>query len=155
MNVASEDPIDTSDSEESALEEDPEPAGDLHDAILDGRGEGQPCPERRATDSAMDTPAGMVANAPSPGAAALPTEEDPEPVDDCCNIILDERGEDQPCPVGTAADSAMDTLVEVVTKAPSPDAAMLPMEEALGKPTPPPLVQPRLQRPRISVRRMR
>ena len=62
-------------------------------------------------------------------------EEDPELVDDLCNIILDERGKDQPCPVGTAADSVMDPQAELVTSAPSPDAATLPTEEALSKPT--------------------
>ena len=36
-NVACMDPIDTSDSKEFALEEDPELAGDLHDIILDKR----------------------------------------------------------------------------------------------------------------------
>ena len=81
MNIAGEGPIDTSDSKESTLEEDCEPADDLR------------------------------------------------------NIILDERGEDQPCPVGTAADSAMDSKVEVVASAPSPDAATLPTEEAFGEPT--------------------
>ena len=80
-NVAGGDPIDTLDSEESALEEDPELADDLRD------------------------------------------------------IILDERGEDQPCPVGTAANSVMDPQMEVVASAPSPDAATLPTEEALGEPT--------------------
>ena len=82
-NVAGMDPINTLDSEESTLEEDPELVGDLHD------------------------------------------------------VILDERGEDQPCPVGTAAKSVVDTQVEAVASAPSPDAATLPTEEALGKPTPP------------------
>ena len=62
-------------------------------------------------------------------------EEDPQPVDDLCNIILDERGEDQPCPAGTAANSVMDPQAEAVTSAPSPDAAALPTEEALGEPT--------------------
>ena len=84
----------------------------------------------------MDTPVGMVASAPSPDAAAPPTE-DPERADDCHDIILDERGEDQPCPAGTAADSAMDTPAEVVANALSLDAAALPMEEALGEHTPP------------------
>ena len=98
-SVTSKDPIDTSDSEESMLEEDPEPADDLH------------------------------------------------------NVILDERGEDQPCPVGTAADPVMDPQVEAVASAQSPDAATLPIEEALGEPTLP-SSDPRLWRPRISVRRM-
>ena len=62
-------------------------------------------------------------------------EEDPEQADDLCNVILDERGEDQPCPVGTAAKSVVDTQVEAVTSAPSPDAATLPTEEALSEPT--------------------
>ena len=118
------------------LEEDPEPASDLDDVVIDKRGEGQPCPEKRAADSAMDTPVGMVASAPSPDAAAPPTE-DPERADDCHDIILDERGEDQPCPAGTAADSAMDTPAEVVANALSLDAAALPMEEALGEHMPP------------------
>ena len=61
-------------------------------------------------------------------------EEDPELVDDLRDTILDERGEDQPCPVGTAADSVMDPQVEAVTSAPSLDAATLPTEEALGEP---------------------
>ena len=82
-NVAGMDPINTSDSEESTLEEDPELAGDLHD------------------------------------------------------VILDERGEDQPCPVGTAAELVVDTQVEAVASTSSPDAAKLPTEEALGEPTPP------------------
>ena len=80
-NIAGKDPIDTSDSEESMLEEDPELADDLR------------------------------------------------------NIILDERGEDQPCQVGTAADPVMDPQVEAVASTPSPDAATLPTEEALGEPT--------------------
>ena len=80
-NVAGEDPIDTLDSEESMLEEDPEVADDLHD------------------------------------------------------IILDERGEDQPCSVGTAANLVMDPQAEVVASTPSPDAVTLPTEEALGEPT--------------------
>ena len=62
-------------------------------------------------------------------------EEDPEPADDLRNVILDERGKDQPCPAGTAADSAMDPQAEAVASAPSPDAAALPTEEALGEPT--------------------
>ena len=136
-DVACADPIDTSDSEESTLEEDTEPAGDLRDVILDERGEDQPCLVRRAADSVMDPPAEAVAGTPRPDAAALHIEEGPEQADDLCNIILDERGEDQPCPVRRAADSVMDTQVEAVTNAPSPDAAVLPTEEALGEPTPP------------------
>ena len=136
MNVACTDPIDTLDSEESMLEEDTEPAGDLHDVILDERGEDQPCPVRRAADSVMDPPAETVAGAPSPDTAALHIEESPEQADDLRNVILDERGKDQPCPVRRAADSAMDTQAEVVTNALSPDTAMLATEEALGKPTP-------------------
>ena len=62
-------------------------------------------------------------------------EEDPEPVDDLHDAILDERGKDQPCPVGTAADLVMDPQVEVVTSTPSPDAATLPTEEALSEST--------------------
>ena len=62
-------------------------------------------------------------------------EEDPEPVDDLRNIILDKRGKDQPCPAGTAANSVMDPQVEAVTSAPSLDAATLPTEEALSEPT--------------------
>ena len=62
-------------------------------------------------------------------------EEDPEPVDDLRNVILDERGEDQPCPTETAANPVMDPQVEAVASAPSPDTATLPTEEALGKPT--------------------
>ena len=77
----------------------------------------------------------MVASAPSLDAATLPTEEDPEPADDLRDVILDKRGEDQPCPVGTAANSVMDPQAEAVTSAPSPDAATLPTEEALGEPT--------------------
>ena len=137
MNVTGKDPINTLDSEESALEEDPEPADDLRnisldlvmdpqtedpepaddlrDVILDERGEDQPCPAGTAADLVMD-----------------PQAEDPELTDDLHDIILDERGEDQPCPVGTAASSVMDPQVEVVTSTPSPDAATLPTEEALG-----------------------
>ena len=74
-NVACVDPIDTSDSEESTLKEDPELAGDLHNVILDERGEDQPCPVRRAANSVMDTQAEVVANTLSSDAAALPTEE--------------------------------------------------------------------------------
>ena len=136
-NVTCVDPIDTSDSEESALEEDPELAGDLRYVILDKGGEDQPCPVRRAADLVMDPLAEAVANAPSPDAAALHIEEGPEQVDDLCNVILEERGEDQPCPVRRAADSVMDTQVEAVANAPSPDTAVLPTEEALGEPTPP------------------
>ena len=126
VNVASEDPINILDSEESTLEKDPELAGDLRDIVLDERGKAQPCPERRAANSAMDTPAGAVASAPSLDTATLPTEEDPELADDRRNIILDERGVDQPCPAGTAADSAMDTPVEVVTKCTKPRCCRTP-----------------------------
>ena len=136
-NVACADPIDTLDREESALEEDTELTGDPHNVILDKRGEDQPCPVRRAADSVMDPPAEAVAGAPSPDAAALHTEEGPEQADDLRNIILDERGEDQPCPVRRAADLVMDTQAEAVTHTLSPDAAALPTEEALGEPTPP------------------
>ena len=136
-NVACADPIDTLDSKESALEEDPQLAGDLHNIILDERGEDQPCPVRRAADSVMDPPAEVVAGTPSPDAAALHIEEGPEQADDLCNIILDERGEDQPCPVRKAADLVMDTQVEAVTNATSPDAAALPTEEALSEPISP------------------
>ena len=62
-------------------------------------------------------------------------EEDPEPADDHHNFILDERGKDQPCPAGTTVDSVMDPQAEAVTSTPSPDAAALPTEEALGEPT--------------------
>ena len=79
------------------LEEDPEPADDLCNVILDER------------------------------------EEDPEPADDLHNIILDDRGEEQPCPVGTAADPVMDQQAEVVASAPSPDTAALPTKEAQKK----------------------
>ena len=136
-NVTCTDPINTLDSEESVLEEDTEPAGDLRDVILDERGEDQPCPVRRAANSVMDPPAEAVAGTPSPNAAALHIEEGPEQADDLCNVILDERGEDQPCPVRRAADLVMDTQAEAVANALSPDAAVLPTEEALGKPTPP------------------
>ena len=71
VNVARADPINTSDSEESMLEEDTEPVGDLCDVILDERGEDQPCPVRRAANSVMDPPVEAVAGAPSPEAAAL------------------------------------------------------------------------------------
>ena len=71
-NVACADPIDTSDSEESALEEDTELVGDLHNVILDERGEDQPCPVRRAADSVMDPPAEAVASAPKPGRCRTP-----------------------------------------------------------------------------------
>ena len=118
MNVTGKDPIDTSDSEESTLEEDPEPADDLCNMILDERGEDQPCPVGTAADSVMD-----------------PQVEDPEPADDLRDIILDKRGEDQPCPAGTAAGLVMDPQAEVVASAPSLDTATLPTEEALGKPT--------------------
>ena len=137
MNVAYVNPIDTSDSEESVLEEDPEPVGDLHDIILDERGEDQPCPVRRAADSVMDPPAEVVADAPSPDTAALHIEEGPEQADDLCNVILDKRGKDQPCPVRRAADSVMDTQAEAVANALSMDTAALPTEEALSEPTPP------------------
>ena len=75
VNVACTDPIDTSDSEESMLEEDPEPAGDLRDVTLDERGEDQPCPVRRTADSVMDTQVEAVANAPGLDTAVLHTEE--------------------------------------------------------------------------------
>ena len=136
-NVACADPIDTLDSEESMLEEDPEPVGDLHNVILDKKGKDQPCPVRRAADSLMDPLVEAVAGPPSLDAAALPIEEGPEQVDDLCNVILDERGEGQPFPVRRAANSIMDTQVEVVINAPSLDAATLPTEEALSEPTPP------------------
>ena len=92
MSVAGKDPIDTSDSEESMLEEDPEPADDLHDIILDEReedaepaddlcnlilderGEDQPHPAGTAADPVMDTQVEAVASAQSPHAATLPTE---------------------------------------------------------------------------------
>ena len=136
-NVICTDPINTLDSEESTLEEDTEPAGDPHDIILDERGEDQPCPVRRAADSVMDPPGEAIAGTPSPDAAALHIEEGPEQADDLCNVILEERGKDQPCPVRRAADSVMDTQAEVVTNTPSLDTAMLPTEEALSEPTPP------------------
>ena len=60
-------------------------------------------------------------------------EEDPELADDLRNVILDDRGEEQPCPAGTAADPVMDPQVEVVASTPSLDAAQLPKEEALGQ----------------------
>ena len=138
MNDACADPINTSDSEESMLEEDTELAGDLHNVILDKRGEDQPCPIRRAADSVMDPLAEAVAGAPSLDAAALHTEQDPEQADDLHNIILDERGEDQPCPVRRAADLVMDIWAEVVINAPSPEAIATPMEGALSEPTPTP-----------------
>ena len=93
-NVTGEGPINTLDSKESMLEEDPELVDDLHDVILDERGEDQPCPAGTAANSVMDPQVHVVASAPSPDTAALPTEEDPEQVDDLCDIILDERGED-------------------------------------------------------------
>ena len=65
-NVTGEDPIDTSDSEESALEEDPELVDDLRDVTLDKRGKDQPCPAGTAADSVMDPQAEVVASAPSP-----------------------------------------------------------------------------------------
>ena len=52
-------------------------------------------------------------------------EEDTELVGDLRNIILDERGEDQPCPVRGAAD----LVVDPPAKVPSPDAATLHIEE--------------------------
>ena len=64
-NITGEDPIDTSDSEESMLEEDPEPADDLRDIILDERGEDQPCPVGTAANSVMDPQAEVVTSAPS------------------------------------------------------------------------------------------
>ena len=137
MNVACTDPIDTLDSEESTLEEDTEPVGDLCDVILDERGKDQPCPVRGAADLVMDPPVEAVAGTPSPDAATLHIEEGPEQVDDLHDIILDERGEDPPCPVRRTADLAMDTQAEAVTNTLIPDAAVLPMEEALGKPIPP------------------
>ena len=137
MNVTCADPINTSDSKESMLEEDPELVGDLCDVILDERGEDQPCPVRRAADSVMDPPVEAVAGTPSLDVATLHIEEGPEQVDDLRNVILDETGEDQPCPVRRAADSVMDTQAEAVANALSPDAAALPTEEALGEPTPP------------------
>ena len=137
-NDACADPIDTSDSEESMLEEDTEPVGDLHDVILDERGKDQPCPIRRAADSVMDPLVEAVAGAPNPDAATLHIEQGLEQADDLCNTILDERGEDQPCPVRRAADLVMDIRAEVVTNAPSLEAAALPTEGALGKPTPTP-----------------
>ena len=136
-NVACADPIDTSDSKESILEEDTELVGDLRNIILDERGKDQPCPVRRAADTVMDPLAEAVAGAPNPDAAALGIEQGPEQADDLHNIILDERGEDQPCPVRRAANSVMDTQAEAVTNAPSLDTAMLPTKEALSEPTPP------------------
>ena len=105
MNITGEGPINTSDTEEYTLEEDPELADDLRNIILDKRGKDQPCPVGTAANSAMDPQAEVVASAPSLDAATLPTKEDLEPADDLCNVILDERGKDQPCPAGTAADS--------------------------------------------------
>ena len=78
-NITGANPINTLDSEESTLEEDPEPVDDLCNIILDER------------------------------------EEDPEPVDDLHNVILDDRGEEQPCPAETAADPVMDPQAEAVT----------------------------------------
>ena len=78
MNVTGTDPIDTSDSKESTLEEDPEPAGDLCDIVLDERGKDQPCPVRRAADSVMDPQAEAVTGTPSPDIVTLPIGEDPE-----------------------------------------------------------------------------
>ena len=135
MNTAGEGPIDTLDSKESALEEDPELADDLHNVILDKKGEDQPCLAGTAADLVMDPQVKVVTSTPNPDAAALPTEEDPEQVDDLHDVILDKRGEDQPCPVGTAANLAMDPQVEAVTSTPSLDAGALPTDEALGEPT--------------------
>ena len=135
-NVTCVDLIDTSHSKESMLEEDTGPAGDLRNIILDERGKDQPCPVRRAADSVMDPLVEAVAGTPSLNAAAVHVEEGPEQVDDLCNIILDKRDEDQPCPVRRAADSVMDTQVEAVTNAPSLEAALLPMEGVLREPTP-------------------
>ena len=75
MNVTGKDPINTSDSEESTLEEDPELVDDLRNVILDERGEDQPCPVGTAADLVMDPQAEVVASVPSPDTAALPTEE--------------------------------------------------------------------------------
>ena len=118
------------------LEEDTEPVGDLHDIILDERGKDQPCPVRGTADSVVDSPAEAVAGAPGPDTAALHIEESPEQAGDLHDVILVKRGEDPPCPVRRAADMAMDTQVEAVANALNPDAAALPMEEALGKPAP-------------------
>ena len=134
-NVTGEGSIDTLDSEESVLEQDPELADDPHNVILDERGKDQPCPAGTASNSVLDPQVEAVASAPSPDTAALPMEEDPELADDPHGVILDKRGRDQPCPVGTAADSVMDPQAEAVTSAPSSDTATLPTEEALGKPT--------------------
>ena len=141
-NVAGVDPINTLDSEESALEEDPEPVDDLRNVILDERGEDQPCPvgtaANRLTEKQIGTsPANVTGVDPinTLDSKESMLEEDPEPADDLHNVILDERGEDQPCPVGTAANSVMDPQAEAVASAPSPDTATLPTEEALGKPT--------------------
>ena len=136
-NITCVDPTNTSDSEESALEEDTEPVGDHCNVILEKRGRDQPCPVRRAADLIMDPLVEAVAGTPSPDTATLHLEKGPELADDLCNIILDERGGDQPCPLRRAADSVMDTQAEVVTNTLSPDAAMLPTEEALGEPMPP------------------
>ena len=134
-NVAGDGPIDTLDNKESALEEDPEPADDLHNVILDKKGEDQPCPAGTAADSVMDPQAKVGTSTPNLDAAALPTEEDPKQVDDLHDVILDKRGEDQPCPVGTVANLTMDPQVEAVASTPSLDAGALPTDEALGKPT--------------------
>ena len=135
-DVTCVDPIDTLDSKESVLEEDTEPAGDLHDVILDKRGEGQPHPIRGAANSVMDPLAEAVAGVPSPDAATLHMEQGPEQADGLRNVILDKRGEGQPCPVRRATDSVIDTWVEAVANAPSQEAAMLPTEGALSKPMP-------------------
>ena len=103
----------------------------------------------------MDPLAGAVADVPSLDAVALHIEEGLEQVDDLCNIIQDERGEDQPSPVRRAADSVMDTQAEVVANAPSPNATMLPTEEALGKPTPPTSSPTKTPETQISVQRTR
>ena len=137
------------DSEESTLEEDTEPVGDLHDVILDKRGEDQPCPIRRAADLVMDPPVEAIAGAPSPDTAALHIEQGPEQVDDLHNIILDERGKNQPCPVRRAADSVMDIQAEAVANALSPEAAMIPTEGALGEPTPTPPTSGQTRTPKI------
>ena len=63
-NIAGADPIDTSDSEESTLEEDPEPTDDLCNIIINER------------------------------------EEDPELADDLRDVILDERGRIKPAQWG-------------------------------------------------------
>ena len=84
----------------------------------------------------MDPLTEAVAGTPSPDAATLYIEQGSEQADDLHNVILDERGEDQPSPVRRAADSVMDTRAEAVVNALSLESAMLPMEGALDKPTP-------------------